>query len=172
MSTFCGVTRNILMNTAGLCDSVGCTSDWWSGGCGFSTCRVGNNDHSKYFMINLQERMLWTRRGRPCTYWTKTHTCTYEMCQLPLSCIYLWKVITCLPFLIRNGYICYYFDVQTWFTNSHYIWIHCHVMLNAVLHQGYATRRFVSLWPENICLQSQVVSLTLSPLVVTFVVCW
>ena len=43
--------------------SVGCASDWWSGGCGFDLCQVGNIlvwrfDHEIISMVNLSLRLI------------------------------------------------------------------------------------------------------------------
>ena len=58
-------------------DSVGCTSDWWSGGCWFDPCQVGNIlswifDHEIFSAVNLsllliQEGQLSVSGERMCT---------------------------------------------------------------------------------------------------------
>ena len=72
--TFNEYTQHVV---AGLSGSVGCASDWWSGGCGFDLCRVGNIlswrfDHEIFSTVILsllliQEGQLSVSGKRMCT---------------------------------------------------------------------------------------------------------
>ena len=55
---------------AGLYGSVGCASDWWSGGCGFDPRRVGN-------ILLWRLIMKYFLRSFSCFRWFKKDSCSF-----------------------------------------------------------------------------------------------